>query len=121
MNCVKYYHVLLTCNLINCVKLIRKALQTLQAAGGAYCLVAAHEGNRKGKLQEGDRLLVLRPEDNEVAPRQAKEEGLDPGYALSITWDVPVGKAMGMVTVNACWHEIVFKNELEYMERNFLY
>ena len=121
MNCVKYYHVLLTCNLINCVKLIRKALQTLQAAGGAYCLVAAHEGNRRGNFQEGDRLLVLRPEDNEVAPRQEKEEGRDPGYALSITWDVPVGKAMGMVTVNACWHEIVFKNELEYMERNFLY
>jgi hypothetical protein len=72
MNCVKYYHVLLTCNLINCVKLIRKALQTLQAAGGAYCLVAAHEGNRRGSFQEGDRLLVLRPEDNEVAPRQEK-------------------------------------------------
>ncbi len=44
-----------------------------------------------------------------------------PGYALKLTWDVPFGKAMGTLKVNACWHDIVFRNEWGFTERKFLY
>ena len=107
------------------MKVIRKALQTLQVAGGAYCLVAAHEdrdvrASSRG-FQEGYSLHVLRPQDNEGAQRQEQEAARYPSYALKITWDVPEGKTMGMLKVNACWHEIVFKNEVGFTESNFLY
>jgi hypothetical protein len=44
-----------------------------------------------------------------------------PGYALKLTWEVPFGKAMGTLKVNACWHDIVFRNEWGFTERHFLY
>jgi hypothetical protein len=100
-------------------------LQSLQQAGGAYCLVAAHENHDvRASLrgfQAGDSLRVLRPKENEGASQQQQEAARYPGYALKITWDVPEGKAMGMLKVNACWHKIVFKNEFGFTESNFLY
>jgi hypothetical protein len=124
MNCVKYDHVLLTCNLINCVNLIRKALQTLQVAGGSYCLVAHEDRDVRASsrgFQEANSLRVLRPQDNEGAQRQEQEAARDPGFEREIVWDVPVGKAMSMLKVTACWHEIAFKNQIGFTESNFLY
>jgi hypothetical protein len=95
-------------------------LQSLQHAGGAYCVVIAHKdhdvrASLRG-FQEGDNLRLLRAKED-------AGEGLKqyPGYALKVTWDVPVGKAMGILKVNVCWHEIVFRNEWGFTERNFLY
>ena len=104
---------------------IRKALQTLQQAGGAYCLVATHENHDvrasiRG-FQEGDSLRVLRPKDIESALQQQHVAARYPGYALKMTFDVTEGQAMGLLKVNACWHEIVFKNEIGFTESNFLY
>ena len=67
-------------------------------------------------FQEGDNLRLLRAKEDAVV-------GLTryPGYALKVTWDVPVVKAVGSVKVNVCWHEIVFRNEWGFTERNFLY
>ena len=36
-----------------------------------------------------------------------------------IVWDVLVGKAMGMLKVTACWHEIVFKTKLDLRKVTF--
>jgi hypothetical protein len=48
----------------------RKSLLSLQHAGGAYCLVAAHKDRDvRGSLRgfvEGDNLRVLRAKDDEV-------------------------------------------------------
>ena len=104
---------------------MRKALQSLQGAGGAYCLVATHENHDvrasiRG-FQEGDSLRVLRPKDIETALQQQHVAARYPGYALKMTFDVPEGQAMGLLKVNACWHEIVFKNEIGFTESNFLY
>ena len=44
-----------------------------------------------------------------------------PGYALKLTWDVPVHKTQGILKVNACWHDIVFRNEVGFAERNFIF
>jgi len=59
-------------------------------------------------FQAGDGLRVQRSKENEGASQQQQEAARYPGYALKITFDVPEGKAMGMLKVNACWHEIVF-------------
>ena len=43
------------------------------------------------------------------------------GYGLKLTFVLPVGKAVGVLQVRACWHDIVFRNELGFTEANFLY
>ena len=50
--------------------IFRKALHSLQQAGGAYCIVAAHKDHdARASLrgfQEGDNLRVLRPKEEKV-------------------------------------------------------
>ncbi len=103
----------------------RKALRTLQQAGGAYCLVATHEDHEVRvalrNFIEGDCLRVLRSTDDDGGPRAEQPSARHYGYALKMTFDVPAGKAMGMLNVKACWHEVVFKNEFGFTESNFLY
>jgi hypothetical protein len=119
--------------------LIREALKSLQGAGGAYCLVTAGKEHvvRGGSLRgftEGDNIRVIRPKDNTKrlnAVKTTSTNGEDyvctlpsttaVGYGLKFTFDVPVGKAMGVLTVRACWHDIVFRNELGFTESMFLY
>jgi hypothetical protein len=43
------------------------------------------------------------------------------GYGLKLTFDLPLGKAVSVLKVRACWHDIVFRNELGFTEANFLY
>jgi hypothetical protein len=104
----------------------------LQQAGGAYCLVTAHkEHDVRASLrgyQEGDNLRVLRAKEDDEGgaitcdiPVHLKPVVRYPGYALKLTWGVPFGKAMGTLKVNACWHDIDFRNEWGFTERNFLY
>ena len=118
---------------------IREALKSLQGAGGAYCLVTAGKEHvvRGGSLRgfnEGDNIRVIRPKDNtkrlhavKTTPTNVEENVCTPlsttavGYGLKCTFDVPVGKAMGILTVRACWHDIVFRNELGFTESMFLY
>ncbi len=111
---------------------LRKSLKSLQHAGGAYCLVTAHkEHDSRASLrgfQEGDNPRVLRAKDETGGRAQepdathtAKVGPRYPGYALKTTWNVPLGKAMGTLVVNVCWHEIVFRNEWDFTESNFLF
>jgi hypothetical protein len=100
-------------------------LRTLQQAGGAYCLVTTHEDNEVRaslrNFQEGDGLCVLRSKEDDGCPRTDQLSARYPGYALKLTFDVPEGKAMGILNVKACWHEVVFKSEFGFTESNFLY
>jgi hypothetical protein len=43
------------------------------------------------------------------------------GYGLKFTFDLPVGRSVGILTVRACWHDVVFRNELGFTETVFLY
>jgi hypothetical protein len=43
------------------------------------------------------------------------------GYGVKFTFDLPVGKSVGIITVRACWHDIVFRNSLGFTEIMFLY
>ena len=51
----------------------------------------------------------------------AAQENGSVGYGLKLTFVLPVGKAVGVLKVRACWHDIVFRNELGFTEANFLY
>ena len=107
-------------------------MQSLQQAGGAYCLVTAHKdhdvrASLRG-FQEGDNLRLLRVKEDDAGGTITCDPNVlpppvarYPGYALKLTWDVPFGKAMGTLKVNACWHDIVFRNEWGFTERKFLY
>lgn len=131
-------HLFVTCLYIF-FSFIREALKSLQGAGGAYCLVTAGKEHvvRGGSLRgfnEGDNIRVIRPKHN-TKPLNAVKTTLTNvdknvgtllsttavGYGLKFTFDVPVGKAMGTLTVRACWHDIVFRNELGFTESMFLY
>ena len=107
-------------------------MQSLQHAGGAYCLVTTHKDHDvRASLRgftEGDNLRVLRARDEKVGvahvPDATQTEKLGPrypGYALKTTWDVPLGHAMGTLKENICWHEIVFRHELGFTESYFLF
>lgn len=64
-------------------------------------------------------------------PDEEKEEGLSRkqllrkkraiGYGVKLTFDVPFGKSVGVLTVRACWHDIVFRNELGFTKTLFSY
>ena len=112
----------------------------MQGVGGAYCLVTAgkdHSG-RGGSLRgfsEGDNIRVIRPKIPRMTKRERMEQPQDVenyndtaaqgkgsvGYGLKLTFVLPVGKAVGVLQVRACWHDIVFRNELGFTEANFLY
>ncbi len=114
-------------------------MKSLQEAGGAYCLVTAGKDHevRGGSLRgfsEGDNIRVIRPKENIKRQNVEKKKNANGeenvcapmsttavGYGLKFTWDVPFGKSIGILTVRACWHDIVFRNELGFTELMFLY
>ncbi len=114
------------------------ALKSLQGAGGVYCLVTAgknHEvrgGSFRG-FSEGDNIRAVRPKLDVKVPKNVESNGQfeevnaavfvkrTMGYGVKLTFDLPVGKSVGILTVRACWHDIVFRNSLGFTETMFLY
>ncbi len=66
--------------------MLRKALRTLQQAGGAYCLVTTHEDHEVRaslrNFQEGDGLCVLWAKEDDGCSRTDQLSARYPGYAL---------------------------------------
>jgi len=114
-------------------------LNSLQGAGGAYCLVTAGKdhvvlGGSLRNFSEGDNIRVIRPKNSRQAglggsaamgPVHAHVGCLEAtgsvGYGLKLTFDLPLGKAVGVLKVRACWHDVVFRNEFGFTESMFLY
>ena len=113
-------------------------MKSLQGAGGAYCLVTAGKNHevRGGSLRgfsEGDNIRVVRPKLDVKVPKNVESNGHSDGanaevsvkrtmgYGVKLTFDLPVGKSVGIMTVRACWHDIVFRNSLGFTETMFLY
>jgi hypothetical protein len=79
--------------------------------------------------QEGDNLRVLRPKDEKEVDifdiddtlALPEKQVVYVKYVVKLTWDVPVRKTHGILKVNACWHDIVFRNECGFAENNFLF
>jgi hypothetical protein len=114
------------------------ALKSLQGAGGAYCLVTAGKNHevRGGSLRgfsEGDNIRVVRPKLDVKVLNNVESNGQCDGdnvvvsakramgYGVKLTFDVTSGKSVGIMTVRACWHDIVFRNSLGFTETMFLY
>ncbi len=80
--------------------------------------------------RKGDILRVLRPKGEkevgilDIDATLAVPEKLVaryPGHAVKLTWDLPARKTQGILKVNACWHDIVFRHECGYAESNFIF
>jgi hypothetical protein len=117
-----------------------ESLKSLQGAGDAYCLVTAGKDHvvLDGSLRnfsEGDNIRVIRPKNSRQAQQggnvhmaavHSTEGSLEATgsvdyYGLKLTFDLPLGKAVGVLKVRACWHDIVFRNEFGFTESMFLY
>ena len=114
-------------------------MKSLQGAGGAYCLVTAGKdhvvlGGSLRNFSEGDNIRVILPKNSrharqgDCAAMGVLHEIAEPveatgsvGYGLKLTFDLPLGKAVGGLKVRACWHDIVFRNEFGFTESMFLY
>ena len=138
--CITSVLFLMACMILKHMFMIyRESLKSLQGAGGAYCLVTAGKdhvvlGGLLRNFSEGDNIRVIRPKNS----RQARLGGVthigvvhettlvmeatgSVGYGLKLTFDLPLGKAVGVLKVRACWHDIVFRNEFGFTESMFLY
>lgn len=113
-------------------------MKSLQGVGGAYSLVTAGKDHavRGGSLRnfsEGENIRVIRPKEaregctnrrvqrGDVQPHEVATKAKAYGYGLKLTYDLPVGKSVGMLRVRACWHDVVFRNDLCFTESMFLY
>jgi hypothetical protein len=123
----------------NMFTIYRESLHSLQGAGGAYCLVSAGKdhallGGSLRNFSEGDIIRVIRPKNSRQAGLGGSaamgavhetggclEATGSVGYGLKLTFDLPLGKAVGVLKVRACWHDIVFRNEFGFTESMFLY
>jgi hypothetical protein len=84
-------------------------------------------------FSEGDNIRVIRPKLDVKAPKNLESAGNADGqngvvyvnrtvsYGVKLTFDLPVEKSVGIMTVRAFWHDIVLKNELGFTETMFLY
>ena len=89
-------------------------------------------GSLRG-FSEGDNIRVVRPKLDVNLPNkvesnvQCDEENVAVSakramvYGVKLTFDLPAGKSVGIMTVRACWHDIVFRNSLGFTETMFLY
>ena len=66
----------------------------------------------------GRRTVLVKEPKLEVGATNAT---VNVGYGLKLTYDLPVGKSVRMLRVRACWHDVVFRNELGFTESMFLY
>ncbi len=43
------------------------------------------------------------------------------GYGLQLTFDVPVGKHIGVLDVRICWHDIVYQAQVDFGRQKLQY
>jgi hypothetical protein len=91
-------------------------------------------GGSLRNFSEGDNIRVIRPKTFRQVRKRGPTQTLEQhptvrsdkthgsvGYGLKLTFDLPLGKSVGVLKVRACWHDIVFRNELGFTENMFLY
>jgi hypothetical protein len=94
----------------------------------------AVQGGSLRNFSEGDNIRVIRPKTFRQVRKRGPIQTLvqhptvrsdkatgSVGYGLKLTFDLPLGKSVGTLKVRACWHDIVFRNELGFTETMFLY
>ena len=107
-------------------------MRSLQNVGGLYGLVVPCEevqfpGQVVGYFTGGEPLRAILPKvqvpkTNEQSS-DCTEEGNVPGtgYGLQLTYDVPQGKHNGTLCVRVCWHDIVYRSQVEFGKKQLTY
>jgi hypothetical protein len=72
-----------------------------------------------GRLHTGAIVRVVQPAEVVLTLPWTLEENKSCG--LRFTFDVPRGKALGMLTVRVCWCTIVYRDEIGFAESHFVY
>ena len=108
-----------------------EALRSLQRAAGIYgfvspCTEVQFPGAIVAHLSGGECLRSLLPKTSRKTSRKTRassssnelEVGTPPnsssGYCLQLTYDVPQQTYNGMLHVRVCWHEVVYRAELNF-------
>jgi hypothetical protein len=72
-----------------------------------------------GRFQTGDTIRVVLPaEVIRQLPWQLED---NKSCGLRVTFDVPEGETVGTFTVRVCWSTTVFRDEVGYVEKLFMY
>ena len=72
-----------------------------------------------GRFATGDTIRVVQPAEVIAQSPWLLEDNKSCG--LRMTFDVPHGKTFGTLTVRVCWRTTVFRDEVGYVESNFMY
>ena len=102
----------------------RKALGQLVAASGTFGLVTPCEKTCLlhpvvGRFMTGDTIRVVQPA--EVVGLVPWELEGNKSSGIRLTYDVLHGSGVGTLTVRVCWCTAVFRDEVGFVERHFLY
>ncbi len=72
-----------------------------------------------GRFTTGDTIRVVQPA--EVLGKDQWELEGNKSCGLRLTFDLPHGKTVGTLTVRVCWRTAVFRAEVGFEERHFMY
>ncbi len=110
----------------------RRALKTLQSVAGLYGLVVSCEevqfpGQLVGRFSGGEVLRAILPKEVGKKPKEMSSrdtEGVNGGaigYGVQLTFDVVQGKHNGNLCVRACWHDIVYRSQVDFGKMQLAY
>ena len=99
-------------------------MRRLQLASGTYGTVAIPDKTGLlhsvvGRLHTGGIVRVVQPAEVVRTFPWTLEENKSCG--LRFTFDVPRGKALGMLTVRVCWCTTIYKDDIGFVESHFVY
>jgi hypothetical protein len=103
----------------------RKALRSLERAGGVYAMVApcaevTFPDLLVGHLVGGEPLRVVLPKEPRRRPHETSScivpalPKTTTGYGVKLTFDVPQGKHNGQLQVRVCWHNVVYQSHVDF-------
>ncbi len=129
--CVRYVVIILGLH-DSCGCVHSDALRSLQRAAGIYgfvspCTEVQFPGAIVGHLSGGECLRALIPKTsrkNRACKEIASSAGIQlqvgtpptssSGYCLQLTYDVPQETYNGLLHVRVCWHEVVYRAEVNF-------
>ena len=107
-----------------------KALNSLEKVAGVYGLVVPCEdvqfpGAVVGHFTGGEPVRAVLPKvlggrDMELSS-EGGVGGTYTGYGLQLMYDVPQGQYNGVLCVRVCWHDIVYRAEVNFAQKAFAF
>ena len=104
--------------------LSRRVLRRLQSASGMYGMVAAPAKTTLlhpvvGRFTTGQTIRVVQPADIQTVQPWILVDNKSCG--LRFFYDLTRGKCIGTLSVRVCWCTIIFRDEVQFAEKYFVY